>query len=85
MYAPALEDLAEAAALFRPEWERTAGADGYVSLEVPPQVLAEAGVDAGILAERLQREGAGRFSTDWAALLSAITEKAGMSPGPSGA
>ena len=37
------------------------------------------------LAERLQREGAGRFSADWAALLSAITEKAGMSPGPSGA
>src|SRR5215471_4839169 len=36
VYALALEDLAEAAALFRAEWERTAGADGYVSLEVPP-------------------------------------------------
>ena len=35
MYALALEDLAEAAALFHPEWERTAGVDGYVSLEVP--------------------------------------------------
>jgi transaldolase len=36
VYALAVEDLAEAAALFRPAWERTGGADGYVSLEVPP-------------------------------------------------
>jgi transaldolase len=36
VYALALEDLAEAAALFRPEWEQTEGVDGYVSLEVPP-------------------------------------------------
>jgi transaldolase len=36
VYGLALEDLAEAAALLRPEWDRTAGADGYVSLEVPP-------------------------------------------------
>ena len=36
VYGLALEDLAEAAALFQPEWERTAGLDGYVSLEVPP-------------------------------------------------
>src|SRR5215469_1864627 len=42
VYALALEDLAEAAALFRPEWERTAGADGYVSLEVPPDVAYDA-------------------------------------------
>ncbi|HEX6450609.1 MAG TPA: transaldolase [Trebonia sp.] len=42
VYALALEDLAEAAALFRPEWDRTAGADGYVSLEVPPDVAYDA-------------------------------------------
>lgn len=38
VYALALEDLAEAAALFRPVWEATAGGDGYVSVEVPPDV-----------------------------------------------
>ena len=42
MYAVALEDLAEAAALFRPEWEQTEGVDGYVSLEVPPDVAYDA-------------------------------------------
>ena len=42
VYALALEDLAEAASLFRPEWERTAGVDGYVSLEVPPDVAYDA-------------------------------------------
>jgi len=30
---------------------------------------ALAGIDVDILAERLQREGAGRFSADWATLL----------------
>src|SRR5205814_4798124 len=35
VYALALEDLAQAASLFRPEWERTAGVDGYVALEAP--------------------------------------------------
>ena len=42
VYALALEDLTEAAALFRPEWERTGGVDGYVSLEVPPEVAYDA-------------------------------------------
>jgi transaldolase len=42
VYALALEDLAEAAALFRPEWERTEGVDGYVSLEVPPDAAYDA-------------------------------------------
>ena len=42
VYALALEDLAEAAALFRPQWEHTGGADGYVSLEVPPDVAYDA-------------------------------------------
>jgi transaldolase len=32
----ALEDLTRAADLFRPIWERTRGADGWVSLEVSP-------------------------------------------------
>jgi transaldolase len=38
--------------------------------------VADAGVDADALAERLQRHGAGAFSADWAALLTAIEEKA---------
>ena len=38
VYALALEDLAEAAGLFRREWTESAGADGYVSLEVPPDL-----------------------------------------------
>ena len=42
VYALALEDLTEAAALFRPEWEHTEGVDGYVSLEVPPDVAYDA-------------------------------------------
>jgi transaldolase len=42
VYALALEDLTEAAALFEPEWEQTGGVDGYVSLEVPPDVAYDA-------------------------------------------
>ena len=42
VYALALEDLTEAAALFRPQWEHTGGADGYVSLEVPPDAAYDA-------------------------------------------
>jgi len=52
VYALALEDLAEAAALFRPEWEQTMGADGYVSLEVPPDVAYDAAATVA-LARRL--------------------------------
>ena len=52
VYALALEDLAEAASLFLPEWERTAGADGYVSLEVPPDVAYDAAATIA-LARRL--------------------------------
>ena len=51
----ALEDLAEAAALFRPEWERTAGVDGYVSLEVPPDVAYDAAATIA-LARRLHEQ-----------------------------
>src|SRR6266849_4447120 len=32
----ALEDITQAAELFRPVWERTNGVDGWVSLEVSP-------------------------------------------------
>src|SRR5215470_8968065 len=32
----ALEDLTQAADLFRPTWDRTEGVDGWVSLEVSP-------------------------------------------------
>jgi transaldolase len=48
VYALALEDLAEAAALFRATWERTAGTDGYVSLEVPPDVAYDAAATAAL-------------------------------------
>ena len=36
MYSVALEDITAAADLLRPVWEQTSGADGYVSVEVPP-------------------------------------------------
>jgi len=42
VYALALEDLGAAASLFRPAWERTAGVDGYVSIEVPPDLAYDA-------------------------------------------
>ncbi len=37
----ALEDLAQAAALFRPAFEASAGADGWVSLEVSPLLAGD--------------------------------------------
>jgi transaldolase len=43
----ALEDLTAAADLFRPTWELTAGADGWVSLEVSPLLARDT---AGTLA-----------------------------------
>src|SRR6266487_3483482 len=55
VYALALEDLAAAASLFRPEWERTAGVDGYVSLEVPPDVAYDAAATVA-LARRLHEQ-----------------------------
>ena len=55
VYALALEDLAEAAELFRPVWERTAGANGYVSLEVPPDVAYDAAATVE-LARRLREQ-----------------------------
>jgi transaldolase len=55
VYALALEDLAEAAALFRAEWDRTGGADGYVSLEVPPDLAYDAAATVA-LARRLHEQ-----------------------------
>jgi transaldolase len=42
VYSVALEDITAAADLFRPVWEETSGADGYVSIEVPPGLAYEA-------------------------------------------
>src|SRR6201987_2336293 len=55
VYALALEDLAQAASLFRPEWERAAGVDGSVSLEVPPDVVYDATATIA-LARRLHEQ-----------------------------
>jgi transaldolase len=38
----AIEDLQEAADIFRPIWERTNGVDGWVSLEVSPRLAYDA-------------------------------------------
>jgi transaldolase len=57
----------------------------YAAAERAISAVADAGVDVDALAERLQRQGAGAFSADWAALLTAIEEKAGkLKPGASG-
>lgn len=42
VYAVAMEDLTAAADLFRPVWDATDGADGYVSVEVPPGLAYDA-------------------------------------------
>lgn len=42
VYRAAFEDLAEAATLFRPTWEASRGDDGYVSVEVPPDLAYDA-------------------------------------------
>jgi transaldolase len=48
----------------------------YAAAEQSISAVADAGVDADALAERLQRIGAGASSADWTALLTAIEEKA---------
>ena len=64
VYALALEDLAEAAALFRPAWEQTEGVDGYVSLEVPPDAAYDAGATVAFARRlpRIRRSGHGGHS-----------------------
>lgn len=41
VYACALDDLRAAADLLRPVWDATGGVDGWVSLEVPPELAAD--------------------------------------------
>ena len=48
----------------------------YAAGERAIVAAADAGIDADALAEQLQRNGAGAFTADWAALLTAIEEKA---------
>ena len=55
VYAAAFEDLGAAASLFRQVWEDTCGADGYVSIEVPPDLAYDAPATAA-LAGRLHEE-----------------------------
>jgi transaldolase len=57
VYASALEDLTDAADLFRPTWEATGGRDGYVSLEVPPGLAYDAPASIE-MARRLHTEAA---------------------------
>jgi transaldolase len=42
VYAAAFEDLGQAANLFRPAWQASGGEDGYVSVEVPPDLAYDA-------------------------------------------
>jgi transaldolase len=71
VYAEALEDLGEAAQLFRPTWEATGGGDGYVSVEVPPDLAYETGATVA-LARRLH---------DQAALPNLLVKIPGTPPG----
>ena len=52
VFVVALEDLSKAAELFRPTWEATSGRDGYVSVEVAPDLAYDATATAA-LARRL--------------------------------
>jgi transaldolase len=47
----------------------------YAAAERAIAAAADAGIDADALAGHLQRHGAGAFTADWAALLTAIKEK----------
>lgn len=54
VYGVALEDITAAADLFLPVWEETSGADGYVSVEVPPGLAYD--VDRSVeVARKLHR------------------------------
>ena len=48
----------------------------YAAAERAISAAADAGIDADALAEHLQRQGAGAFTADWAALHTAIQDKA---------
>jgi len=53
----ALEDLTRAADLFRPEYERTSGVDGWVSLEVSPLLAYDGETTARAARDLSQRAG----------------------------
>jgi transaldolase len=55
VYALAFEDLGAAASLLRRAWEESSGVDGYVSVEVPPDLAYDAPATAA-LARRLHDE-----------------------------
>ncbi len=55
VYAVAFEDLGAAASLLQHAWEQTSGVDGYVSVEVPPDLAYDAAATAA-LARRLSDE-----------------------------
>jgi transaldolase len=82
----ALEDITQAADLFRPVYEATDGVDGWVSLEVSPLLaydakstrFAHVGVEYAALAAQLQREGAESFSASWKDLLDGIAAKSNL-------
>lgn len=57
-YSIAIEDIKEAADIFRPVYERTQGGDGYVSIEVSPRYANDTQAtirDAHQLWERIER------------------------------
>ncbi len=58
VFSVVLEDIRAAADLLRPVWERTAGVDGYASIEVPPGLAGDAERSVEV-ARRLHRR-AGR-------------------------
>lgn len=55
VFSVALEDITAAAEKFRPVWERTGGADGYVSIEVPPGLAHDTDVSVDF-ARRLHQQ-----------------------------
>jgi hypothetical protein len=62
--------------LWRDSINRVMLRTGALARYVRDLAVADAGIDADALAEHLQRHGAGAFTADWAALLTAIKEKA---------
>ena len=57
VYAVAMEDLTAAADVFRPAWEAAGGADGHVSVEVPPGLAYDARQSTEV-ARRLHQQAA---------------------------
>ena len=80
----AVEDVSNALDLLRQVWDEGSGSDGYVSLEVDPNLaydteasIAEAGVDYDDVTETLEREGVEKFADSFRELLEGIQAKSG--------